>query len=100
MKVGKKTLDQRVKAAMLNWLVKTHEKHGMVLSDKAKIQLQITEKIKKKLEKNPKEKWGTVAVLKHHAAVKANPTAVLQTLQQEPESESDFDLTPRRDADV
>lgn len=99
MKVGKKTLDQRVKAAMLNWLVKTQEKHGMVLSEKAKQQLQITEKIKKKLEKNPKEKWGTVAVLKHHAAVKADPSA-LQTLPQEPESESDFDLTPRRDTDI
>ncbi len=86
---------------MLNWLVKTHEKHGMVLTEQAKQQLQITQKIKKRLERDPKEKWGTVAVLKHHAAVKADPT-VLKTLPQEPESasESDFDLTPRRDADL
>ena len=72
----------------------------MVLTEQAKQQLQITHKIKQKLERNPKEKWGTVAVLKHHAAIKADPT-VLKTLPQEPESasESDFDLTPRRDAD-
>ena len=99
MKVGKKNLDQRVKAAMLNWLVKTQQKHGIVLSHKAKRQLQITEKIKSKLEKDPKEKWGTVAVLKHHAAVKQDPNAV-QTLTQMSDSESDFDMTPRRDADV
>ena len=99
MKVGKKNLDQRVKAAMLNWLVKTQQKHGIVLSQKAKRQLQITEKIKSKLEKDPKEKWGTDAVLKHHAAVKQDPNAV-QTHTQMSDSESDFDMTPRRDADV
>ena len=55
---------------MLNRLIKTHQKYGIVLTEKAKQQLQITEKIKGKLEKTPKEKWGTLAVLKHHAAVK------------------------------
>ena len=39
---------------MLNWLIKTHQKHGMVLTDQAKKQLKITEKIKVKLEKTPK----------------------------------------------
>jgi len=40
-----------------------------------------------------------LAILKHYAATKTNPSDMLE-LDEEPDSDSVFDSTPRRDAEV
>ena len=60
---------------MVNHLIKTHLKHDMVLSEEAKKLLGLTEIRAAELAKDrPKEKWKTMAILKHHAALKIDPT--------------------------
>ena len=70
-----KNLGQKVELAMVNHLIKTHKKHGIILNEEAKRLLGLTQARAVQLAKDPpKKKWSTLAILKHHAAVKIDPT--------------------------
>lgn len=59
---------------MINHLVKTHRKHNIVLNEEAKILLGLTKSRAVQLARDPpKKKWSTLAILKHHAAMKMDP---------------------------